>query len=154
MSKSSTILEDPVCGMSVDSDDISADYQGTRYAFCSEQCRERFQENPKLYTDAEDSASEPDQLDIYEYRVLKLADTLPIIIADRLIADVREMMGIQYIEVYDNEIEISFDPKQATESQIEAAIALSGKIMGEEWAAILSHAFTDTSAGSTSRNQG
>lgn len=59
MSENSTILEDPVCGMSVDSDDISADYQGTRYAFCSEQCRDRFQSNPAFYTDTPADTSKP-----------------------------------------------------------------------------------------------
>ncbi len=127
MSKNSTILDDLVCGMSVDSDEISADYQGNHYAFCSEQCRERFQENPQLYTDPKSEVQEPETVDRYRYKTLKLGETLPLDVANRLTVQIRAMMGIQYIEIYDDEVEISFDPKQVTEAQIETAIARSGE---------------------------
>ena len=145
MSKVHTILEDLVCGMSVDSDEISADYQGNHYVFCSEQCRERFQENPQLYTDPESKSSATEKSDFYRHTILKLPETLPVDVADRLTAYVRKMMGIQYIEVYDDEIELSYDPKQVTDSQIEAAITRFGETMGEEWAAILGRAVPYTS---------
>ncbi len=128
MSKNSTILEDLVCGMFVDSDDISADYQGDHYAFCSEQCRERFQANPQMYTGVKKNESKPDERDYYQCLTLKLAETLPMVVVDKLTEDLREMMGIQYVEVYNDEIEISYDPFQATESQLETAITRSGEV--------------------------
>lgn len=153
MSKSSTILEDLVCGMSIDSDEISADYLGNHYAFCSEQCRECFQANPQLYIDPKNNASEPERGDYYKYRTLRLAETLPTEVADKLAEHVRAMMGIQYIEVYADEIEISYDPNQVTESQIETAISRSGEGMGEEWARILSHVFIHATIENTDKNQ-
>lgn len=43
---------DPVCGMSVDPAHAAAEsnYEGQRYFFCSENCRQRFEENPTSYT--------------------------------------------------------------------------------------------------------
>ena len=145
MLKDHTILEDLVCGMAVDFDEISADYLGNHYVFCSEQCRERFQENPPLYTDPESKSPLPEKSDFYRHTILKLPEALPVVVADKLTAYVRTMMGIQYIEAYDDEIELSYDPKQATESQIEAAITRFGETMGEEWAAILGRAVLYTS---------
>lgn len=149
-----TVLDDLVCGMSVDSDEISADYQGTRYTFCSEQCLERFQENPKLYTGTQSDASKPGKQDIYEFQIVELAETLPVEVADKLTEHVRAMMGIQYIEIYDGEMEISFDPKQVTLTQIETAITRFGELMGEEWAAILDRAITHPSGAGKSANPG
>ncbi|MFV1973698.1 MAG: YHS domain-containing protein [Thiohalobacterales bacterium] len=153
MSRNSTILEDLVCGMSVGTDEISADYQGNHYAFCSEQCRERFQGNPQRYTDPESNAPEPGKRDYYAYRTLKLAETLPLDVAERLTEHVRALMGIQYIEIYDDEIEMSYDPNQVTESQIETAICHSGEGMGEEWTAVLDRVFIYATNGSPVRNQ-
>ena len=39
----------PVCRMLVPSDQLALIYQGMHFAFCSGQCRERFQANPHLY---------------------------------------------------------------------------------------------------------
>jgi Cu+-exporting ATPase len=42
---------DPVCGMSVDPEDAAAtsQSQGKTYYFCSEECKETFEENPSQY---------------------------------------------------------------------------------------------------------
>jgi len=43
---------DPVCGMTVDAGGApgTIEYQGQRFTFCSEQCRDRFQEHPDLFS--------------------------------------------------------------------------------------------------------
>ncbi len=41
--------EDPVCHMEVPTTSHACEYEGIQYAFCSEQCRERFLANPRLY---------------------------------------------------------------------------------------------------------
>ncbi len=38
--------KDPVCGMSVKDNSITSAYQGQNYSFCSDHCREKFDENP------------------------------------------------------------------------------------------------------------
>jgi len=42
---------DPVCGMDVDEQQAAgiSDYQGRSYYFCSEACKERFDQNPQQY---------------------------------------------------------------------------------------------------------
>lgn len=44
------MVQDPVCHMTVSEASFSAEYAGIHYAFCSNQCRNRFLANPHLYT--------------------------------------------------------------------------------------------------------
>lgn len=41
--------EDPVCGMDVKKGEVKADYQGTTYYFCTNNCRERFLKSPEAF---------------------------------------------------------------------------------------------------------
>ncbi len=43
------LTKDVVCEMEVAADCHPLTYLGVSYAFCSKQCRERFQANPHLY---------------------------------------------------------------------------------------------------------
>ena len=51
--------KDPVCGMTIEERDVvgTSDYNGTRYYFCSEDCKTEFDENPQDY--AAGAASAP-----------------------------------------------------------------------------------------------
>jgi len=49
MDESGRLERDPVCGMMVDEWDNQVLYRGVGYAFCSQQCRERFTSAPGLY---------------------------------------------------------------------------------------------------------
>lgn len=40
---------DPVCGMEVRDDLIFVAYQNKKYSFCSEHCRQEFNDNPSRY---------------------------------------------------------------------------------------------------------
>ncbi|MFC6769410.1 YHS domain-containing protein [Natrinema soli] len=44
---------DPVCGMELTPDDAatSVRYSNATYYFCSEECRQRFEERPTIYTE-------------------------------------------------------------------------------------------------------
>lgn len=42
---------DPVCGMQIKGDAITAEYQGKNYYFCSEHCREQFIAMPNNFVD-------------------------------------------------------------------------------------------------------
>lgn len=46
---------DPVCNMQVDEKNAAAqsDYQGQTYYFCSENCKEKFDQNPQQYAKQE-----------------------------------------------------------------------------------------------------
>ena len=45
------MTKDPVCGMQVDEKKAPAtsSYQGERYVFCGQQCKEEFDKNPQQY---------------------------------------------------------------------------------------------------------
>ncbi len=47
------LLIDPVCGMDLEEsageDSESAEYKGTTYYFCSEDCRKQFEANPQQF---------------------------------------------------------------------------------------------------------
>ena len=45
----SVVHKDPVCGMKVKNQLISAEYQGKIYYFCSDHCKRQFVENPEDY---------------------------------------------------------------------------------------------------------
>ena len=53
-------VKDPVCGMMIDSNNAagSSDYQGTRYYFCSMDCKNEFDENPGDYASAKSRGSD------------------------------------------------------------------------------------------------
>lgn len=41
---------DPVCGMEIDTQDAAAtEHEGQTYYFCSEGCKEKFEQNPQQY---------------------------------------------------------------------------------------------------------
>lgn len=44
--------KDPVCGMDLKSNQVktTSEYKGNAYSFCSEDCRDRFEQNPSKYS--------------------------------------------------------------------------------------------------------
>ncbi|WP_296844398.1 YHS domain-containing protein [Thiobacillus sp.] len=42
-------IEDPVCGMEVSRDSFAMEHLGIHFAFCSQQCQDRFKANPHLF---------------------------------------------------------------------------------------------------------
>lgn len=55
------MTKDPVCGMQVDEKKASATstHKGAQYAFCSQQCKDKFDQNPERY--AQQSKSQREQ---------------------------------------------------------------------------------------------
>lgn len=43
-----TPSKDPVCGMKP-TDSVSSTYQGVTYKFCSDHCKQQFEEDPNAY---------------------------------------------------------------------------------------------------------
>lgn len=48
------MTKDPVCGMQVDekSSASTSSYQGHKHAFCSKECKDKFDKNPERYVRA------------------------------------------------------------------------------------------------------
>ena len=133
MKTKSTVQKDVVCGMDVNSDDISLDYQNCHYVFCSDQCLERFQLNPHLYIGYPGSESPKHAgVVVLKKRRLKLAEPFPQEVSDQFIEYIEAMMGINTIEINGNCIEITYDLLQATELQIEKKITEAGIVLGDD----------------------
>lgn len=44
------MVKDPVCGMQVDENQATcSQYQGQKYCFCGESCKQKFDANPQQY---------------------------------------------------------------------------------------------------------
>ncbi|MCC6484018.1 MAG: YHS domain-containing protein [Armatimonadetes bacterium] len=52
-------VKDPVCGRQVSPDQarFSTDVEGTKYYFCSEECKQKFEDDPRRYVDVPGTAS-------------------------------------------------------------------------------------------------
>lgn len=46
--------KDPVCKMEVEKGKICSEYEGKKYCFCSEVCRQQFEQEPAKYIEKEE----------------------------------------------------------------------------------------------------
>lgn len=135
-------LRDPVCGMQVAPDQHAITHQQMHFAFCSAQCKERFLANPHLYIgNPGNKAPAQEGRTVMKHRRLKLDKPLPDDLAKRVIAYIKEMMGIGNIEIKGDTIDIHYDLIQVTEAQIESALAEVGATLGHSWSDQLRRAF-------------
>ena len=126
----------------VDGQKIAVEYLGIRYAFCSEQCKERFISNPHLYVGRPGhKAPKQEGLEIIKRRRLHLASHLTAEQVGVLTQALEAMMGIKKISVDGDRVEITYDLLQATAKQIEARLVEIGAQLGESWADRLRLAF-------------
>ena len=133
---------DPVCGMRVKSTELSLEYMQMHYAFCSEQCRERFEANPGLYV------GKPGQMsvkqmghEVLKRRHLQLVEPLPAGSDESLKNALCAMMGVKEVKFDGVRWEISYDLLQATSEQIERTMSEFGVSLGDAWAEKLRRAF-------------
>lgn len=134
--------KDPVCGMMVDTPNHVVDYQGIRFFFCSEQCKERFIANPHLYVGSPGhSAPKQEGKEVIKKRRLHLVQPLSWQDAEILTAALREMMGVKAVIAQGDRVEITYDLLQATAEQIEVKLSEIGAMLGEGWTERLRRAF-------------
>lgn len=133
---------DPVCGMEVKPRQNETIYLDIHYAFCSQQCRDRFLANPHLYI-GQPGEKAPKQrgAEVIKKRTLRLAAPLPPQGAETLAEALQAMMGVKRVTVDDLKVEVTYDLLQATAKQIEERIAEIGVQLGEGWAESLRRAF-------------
>ena len=135
-------FKDYVCLMMVESDDISLDFEGIHYAFCSEQCRERFQMNPRLYIGFPGNQAPKQKGDeVIKTRKLKLEHSVPVDLADKVHESLGAMMGVEYIDIDGNIIYITYDLLQTTEAQIEQELIQLGIVLGDDLSERIHRAF-------------
>lgn len=142
MPQNESSLRDPVCGMRVDPRELSIEYLGMHFAFCSTQCKERFLANPHLYTGRPGRrAPAQEGRAVLKHRRLKLDEPLPDDLAQRAVTGVKSLMGIRHIEIEGDTIDLRYDLLQVTEAGIESALKETGATLGHGWSERLRRAF-------------
>lgn len=131
---SSAIVKDSVCGMTVEDCAIETTFEGIRYCFCSEQCRERFLATPHLYVGYPGHPAPRQRgVQVLKRRRFKLAHPLSAYEADLLREDLRGMMGVREIHADGELVEITYDLMAVDAETIEARLVSIGLRLGQEW---------------------
>lgn len=135
-------LKDPVCGKDVHVGETSTVFLGIEYAFCSEQCRDRFLAYPHLYAGLRGQRS-PRQGGLQVAKGLRLHLTAPLSAdhATRLKASMEALTGILAVAIAGDRIEIVYDLLQVDAGQIETRLVGIGGRLGSEWAERLRQGF-------------
>ncbi len=125
---------DPVCGMRVGPDDRVVEYRGMRFAFCSEQCRERFRTHPGLYVGNPGAPAPRQRGEVRRRRRhLRLEAPLGEAQARAVVAHLRRLMGIEDVRVQGADVLITYDLLQVSLEDIENALGEAGARLGDAW---------------------
>ena len=156
MGESGRLETDPVCGMMVNESENQLVYRGVGYAFCSQQCRERFASAPGLYVGHHGSlAPKQKGVAVIKRRCIELAVPLPSERFAELKEALASMMGViavHPVAAVDDETrefqwfkgqahvnieiagaEITYDLLQATAMQLERRIVELDAILSNRW---------------------
>ena len=140
----SEIVKDPVCHMDVSKNSYPLEYEGIHFTFCSAQCKERFQANPRLYMGHPGKKSPAQQgRQVFKQRRIKLAESLDAVQSERVRSALFEMMGIHDVQIVGSVLEIRYDLMQATAEQIADRLAQVGAELGGGWISGLRLAFVN-----------
>jgi YHS domain-containing protein len=136
------LIKDPVCGMSVPPEQLRTTHLQMSFAFCSEQCRERFLANPHLYIGLPGHKA-PKQIGtkVLKHRRLRLDQPLTPDQAQQLTQALLQMMGVRWVKAEGERVEIRYDLIEATAEQLETQIAEIGAELGSGWLERLHRAF-------------
>lgn len=135
-------IEDPVCHMKVEAGSFPLDFEGVHFAFCSAQCKERFQANPHLYMGFPGKKSPAQKgANIVKQRRMVLAEPLDARQAELVKHELLEMMGILGVCIDGDKIDIQYDLMQATAEQISSRLSAIGAELGGGWIGGLKLAF-------------
>lgn len=125
---------DPVCGAEVPAHQNESVYLGIQYAFCSQQCRDRFVAHPHLYVGLPGrKAPKQEGMEVLKRRLLHLASPLPpgqaLLLSDALAS----MTGVKKVFAEGDKVEITYDLLQVTAEQIAAKISEICLCLGDDW---------------------
>ena len=135
-------IKDPVCGMAVPADQYPLTFRQMHFAFCSEQCRERFLRNPGLFVGHPGWRPVKVQVRVVtKRRRLRLEHPLSAQQAETVRGRLAAMMGVRAVSIRGTVLEIVYDLLQVTEDQIEHALGEAGAELGRGWAERLRRAF-------------
>lgn len=133
---------DPVCGAEVNAHQNETVYLGIRYAFCSQQCSDRFVAHPHLYVGLPGrKAPKQEGREVLKRRRLHLDPALSSEQASLLSNALATMVGVKKVFAEGDKVEITYDLLQVTAEQIEAKISEICLCLGGDWLGRLRLAF-------------
>lgn len=136
------IVKDPVCHMEVPLTSFPVKFEGIHYAFCSAQCKERFQANPHLYIGFPGKKSPAQKgANVVKQRIMVLTEPLDALQSEQVKRELIEMMGIRRVCIEGNKLEIQYDLMQVTAEQIASKLVQIGAELGGGWIGGLKWAF-------------
>jgi len=117
-------LSCPVCEMLVKEADLWRCYRGIKYHFCSQQCVDRFIALPGLYCGDPKHGKSDKQRGQKEIKSRRIVLSSPISDEDLSIISkkLKDMMGIDALEVTPNEIRVRYDLLVVSLKEIESLI--------------------------------
>ena len=128
-------VKDPVCEMWAVPEQNAVNCLGMRFAFCSQQCKERFLANPHLYSGLPgEPAPKQTGQQVVKRRRLRLEAPWSGPGAQRFVERLHDMTGVFAVEIKAEELTITYDLLQATAEQIETALQQAGGHPGRGWA--------------------
>lgn len=135
-------VKDPVCLMLVDPDQNAIEYQSMHYAFCSEQCKERFLANPHAYIGVPgEKAPKQQGREVIKRRRWRLTEPLSDLAEREVTERLLGMMGMHSVQFKGPVVQITYDLLQVTAAQIEATLLAEGAQLGKGWGERLRRAF-------------
>lgn len=137
------LAKDPVCHMQVSASSFDTEYSGMTFAFCSEQCRDRFLATPHLYIGFPgQKAPAQEGVEVVKYRKIRLDCPLDVTQSQLIQDALTSMMGVQDVHIDGDNLEIRYDLIQVTAEQIENKLVSVGASLGQGWTDRFKRAFT------------
>ena len=136
------LVKDPVCHMVVSEASFATQHEGIAYAFCSQQCKDRFLANPHLYIGLPGNKAVAQQRKvIIKQRRMLLSAPLDSAQSELVKHELRAMMGVKDVCIEGTTIKLQYDLIQVTADQIAEKLTLIGTGLGDGWMERLKLAF-------------
>lgn len=131
----------PVCGMEVDENEHEITYKQMRFAFCSDQCKERFLAHPHIYIGfpGQPAPKQEGQVELKRRR-LHLSEPLSVDDAALVQQVIGAMMGVNDVSASGNRIDVTYDLLQVGLKELGAALQDVGAQLGGDWIKRLKYA--------------
>lgn len=135
-------VRDVVCGMWVNPSSHTLEFKGMHLAFCSEECRERFRENPGLFIGRPGEPAAKASGEVWrKSRRIHLGKHLEAGQAEQIVNQLNSLMSISASWPGEDVVEVDYDLLQITSRQIEQALESAGAQLGGSWPDRLKRSF-------------
>lgn len=135
-------VRDVVCEMWVSPSSHPVEFKNIHFAFCSEECRDRFLENPGLFIGRPGEPAAKAAGEVWrKSRRIHLGKPLDAGQAGQIVNRLNILMSVSASWPGEDVLEVHYDLLQITSRQIEEALEAAGAEMGGGWADRLKRAF-------------